>query len=185
MNSLSETPADIWHLATQVSRRSLLSGTAALVLSVALPSALWAQEAAPAKSPQFYAVSTAITAKPLLSGTTSDRIYEALLSDHPDLAEQVDALAVLAAAQPDANAFKQAAEQAGHGNLLLAILTAWYTGTVDTKKGPVVVAYKDALMYRPVEDGLTVPTYCNKGPMWWTGLPPEMTRMPINNPKVL
>jgi len=168
-----------------ISRRSLLSGTAALAVALSLPVDLSAQQPSPTKQPSFYSVSQAITGKRDLSITTSDRIFEALYEDHDNLPATVNALAEIAAAHPDAKAFRAAAELAAHGDILLTILTAWYTGTVDTKKGPVVVAYKDALMYRPVEDGLTVPTYCNKGPMWWTGLPPEITRIPVNNPKVL
>lgn len=168
-----------------LSRRSLLSGTVALAGLFALPVDLWAQQTSFSEQPAFYALSRAITEKDELSVTTADRIFAALRTDHEDLATTVDALAQLAKAQTDIKSFRDAATKAGHRDLFLAILTAWYTGTVDTKQGPVVVAYKDALMYRPVEDGLTVPTYCNKGPMWWTGLPPEVTRMPINNPKVL
>lgn len=168
-----------------MSRRNLLSGTAALAAALAFPIDLRAQQPSPPKQPMFYSVSQSITGKSDLSATTSDRIFEALLEDHGDLSATTRALAGIAETHPDAKSFRAVAEQEGHADILLAILTAWYTGTVDTMKGPVVVAYKDALMYRPVEDGLTVPTYCNKGPMWWTGLPPELTRMPTNNPKVL
>src|SRR5450830_1559149 len=38
----------------------------------------------------------------------------------------------------------------------------------------MMVAYAEALMYLPVADGLTVPTYCNYGPLWWTRAPPEI-----------
>jgi hypothetical protein len=169
-----------------VTRRTLLAGTAALLAAVAsTPEALAQTASAQASVAGFHEVSRAITGKADLSPTTSERIYRALAADHADLAENVNVLATLASANPTPSAFRDAAKQAGQGDLLLAILTAWYTGTVETKQGPVVVSYKEALMYRPVEDGLTVPTYCNKGPIWWTGLPPEVTRMPINNPKVL
>lgn len=81
---------------------------------------------------------------------------------------------------------KAAAAAAGQDKTLTAVISAWYTGTITTAKGPVVVAYKDALMYRSTEDGLVVPTYCNKGPMWWRDtLPPGVTRTPINSPEVL
>jgi hypothetical protein len=169
-----------------LTRRALLAGTAALLAAATgVPEAMAQGASAQASIAAFYDISRAITGKAELSPTTSERIYRALLSDHDDLPQQVGALAALVGNNLTPAAFRTAATQAGHGDLFLAVLTAWYTGTVDTKQGPVVVAYKDALMYRPVEDGLTVPTYCNKGPMWWTGLPPAISRMPINNPKVL
>ena len=62
--------------------------------------------------------------------------------------------------------------------LALAIVAAWYTGTVagnpanGTKS--IVVAYAEALMYRTVADGQVVPTYCNYGPLWWLKAPPPI-----------
>jgi fructose 5-dehydrogenase small subunit len=55
---------------------------------------------------------------------------------------------------------------------MLTLVAAWYTGTVGHGQQAEVVSYADALMYRPVSDGLPVPTYCLGGPLWWPGLPP-------------
>ena len=65
-----------------------------------------------------------------------------------------------------------AARQAGLQDLASDIVAAWYTGTVGRGPTAVVVAYEEALMYQPVRDALTVPTYCSYGPLWWTAAPP-------------
>lgn len=115
----------------------------------------------------------------------SDRIYDALESLDAKLPYTIMKLEEIALQQSDPETIKNAATAIQLDGLVTAIISAWYTGTVASSKGPVVVAYADALMYRPVADGLTVPTYCNKGPTWWMGLPPGITEMPQNNPKVL
>lgn len=46
----------------------------------------------------------------------------------------------------------------------------------------MLVAYEEALMYQPVRDALTVPTYCSYGPMWWTAAPPDAAAMPPEPP---
>lgn len=69
-------------------------------------------------------------------------------------------------------ALLNAAGAAGLRETLLAIVAAWYTGTVGHGTGAQLVAYKEALMYRPCADGLVVPTYCSDGPAWWTAPPP-------------
>lgn len=60
------------------------------------------------------------------------------------------------------------------------ILHAWYTGTVgpNDKDQVMVVAYKNALMYRPTADGLPMPTYCFQGELWFSELPPGITTQP-------
>jgi hypothetical protein len=54
---------------------------------------------------------------------------------------------------------------------MLTLVAAWYTGTVGYGAQAEMVSYVDALMYRPVSDGLRAPTYCD-GPIWWTEPPP-------------
>ncbi len=165
-------------------RRALLAGAAvSLATLYFLPPV---RAAAPsAGETDFFAVSCAVTDKTDLDPVTSRRILEALVKDDPAIADRITKLAAMAKDHADAKSLKEAAASAGLDADVMKIVTAWYTGTVVTKAGPVVVAYKDALMYRPVADGLTVPTYCSRGPMWWTGLPPEIARMPVNDPKVL
>ncbi|MES2533245.1 MAG: sugar dehydrogenase complex small subunit, partial [Pseudomonadota bacterium] len=88
-------------------------------------------------------------------------------------ADQVDALAGLVQPGMAPDALLAAASSAGLRGTALSVVAAWYTGTVVAGGKTAVVAYEQALMYRPVADGLTVPTYCNEGPLWWTAPPPE------------
>ncbi|OJY63788.1 MAG: hypothetical protein BGP09_00830 [Rhizobium sp. 60-20] len=167
-----------------VSRRTLLAGAALSLVSIhSLPA--YAAETPSAAEIGFFALSSVVTAKKDLDPVISRRIMEALVKDDPEMADRIAKLADLTKSHADATALKGAAAAIGLDGDVMKIVTAWYTGTIATKAGPVVVAYKDALMYRPVADGLTVPTYCNKGPIWWTALPPEISRIPVNNPKVL
>jgi hypothetical protein len=168
-----------------ITRRALLAGAAFSFAGFAWQPA-GAQSAAPTSGLSgFLDVSRAITGKSDLSPMTADRIYAALQADDAGFEGRLAQIVPLVGQTGSPDALKAAASAIGLGDTLTAIITAWYTGTVETGKGPVVVSYADALMYRPVADGLTVPTYCNKGPLWWTGLPPEITTMPNNYPKVL
>ncbi len=171
-----------------MTRRTLLAGAAFVLTGItSYDAGLAAQPSSAADGEQasFLALSHAVTGQRDLSPHTAGRIYEAFLGDDPTFSKTVQELGRLATQNPQPNMLKAAAAQQGLGDAVMAIVTAWYTGTVTTRNGPVVVAYHDALMYRPVADGLVVPTYCNKGPIWWTDLPPEISRMPVNVPKVL
>ena len=167
-----------------ITRRALLAGTA---LALGGYGELPAASAAPPPdgAARFLAVSRSVTGKSDLSPVTAQRIHDALVADDETTSARIERLAQIATARSDPQSLKAAAAAAGLDDVVMAITSAWYTGTVKTKTGPVTVAYRDALMYRPVADGLTVPTYCNRGPLWWTGLPPGATRMPVNDPEVL
>ncbi|WP_162703975.1 sugar dehydrogenase complex small subunit [Rhizobium sp. SYY.PMSO] len=171
----------------KTTRRQLLAGSTLLLADLAfhMPALAETAPAAIAADPAFLALSRKITGKDQLSPVTAERIHVALSADDPALSDKLGKLAGLSTSAASPAALKQAASAVGLDGLMMAIVSAWYTGTVDTKAGPVVVAYKDALMYQPVADGLTVPTYCSRGPLWWSDLPPQVTRVPQNNPKVL
>jgi len=158
-------------------RRSVLLGTAAAITSVnlfALPAQAPAVAAddAPLDDAGFLKLSQAITGHADLSAVTATRMFAAMRKADPNLAARMSALARLARADLDAQALLDAASAAGLRDTALAVVAAWYTGTVGKGANAVVVSYVDALMYRPASDGLTVPTYCSRGPLWWTAPPP-------------
>jgi hypothetical protein len=99
---------------------------------------------------------------------TASRIFAAMGRTHPDFSARAHQLAELAKNGVDPKALLSAATDAGLRETAMAIVSAWYTGTVGEGSDAVVVSYVDALMYRPVRDGMTVPTYCSNGPLWWT-----------------
>lgn len=123
---------------------------------------------------RFLAFSKAITGHDDIDPVTSARIREAMLQGDAAFAQQAASLAGLVQPGIAPDALLGAATSAGLREAALAVVTAWYTGTVVAGQKTTVVAYEHALMYRPVADALTVPTYCNEGPMWWTAAPPEV-----------
>ena len=173
-----------------ISRRHALIGLAALLaqagfwsnpLSAAMPAAASAPAAGPAPgSMLFYTLSQTITGHRDLSAGTAARIEQAMRTNVAGFAEHLPQLGALLVTGQQANTLLAAATAAGPGlrELALAIVAAWYTGTVagNAAQGTksVVVAYAEALMYRTVADGQVVPTYCNYGPLWWLKAPPAV-----------
>ena len=172
----------------RISRRHALMGLAALLaqagfwsnpLSAAMPSGAAAASPAPG-SMLFYTLSQAITGHQDLRAETAARIEQAMRSNVTGFAEHLPALgALVKTGQPAKDLLAAATDTApALRELALAIVAAWYTGTVagnpanGTKS--IVVAYAEALMYRTVADGQVVPTYCNYGPLWWLKAPPPI-----------
>lgn len=168
-----------------ITRRNLMmTGVASAIMLAAGSNLAWAQPRTPDSAlDPFLDLSRTVTGYTDLSLLTARRIHDALVADR---AAELDKLLSLAKGKSDAKVIQSLAREASLGDMLIAVISAWYTGTVTGKTQTTVVAYREALMYRPVDDGLIVPTYCNKGPMWWRDiLPPGVTRMPVNDPKVL
>lgn len=122
----------------------------------------------------FLDLSHALTGKTDLDPATADRIEKAFVTLEPDLHAQFPALATLAGQAGGPAALLAAAGPARPA--ALAIITAWYTGTVGKGPRAVTVAYRDALMQRTVDDGLYPATYAQGGPAWWTAEPPAPMR---------
>lgn len=180
-----KTPASSFKLTGGISRRHLLIGLAALVAEAGFwsnPLFSNAQTAPapstpPPLSPQalaFLDFSKRITGHADLKPDTAARIEAAMRKTYPDFAAQSPRLNTLLQDQQEPKALLAAASEAGLRELTLAIVAAWYTGTIGKGKQAVVVSYAEALMYQPVADGQTVPTYCNYGPLWWTKAPPAI-----------
>ena len=124
--------------------------------------------------PAFLDLSRALTGKNDLDPATADWIEKAFATLQPDLHAQFPALVTLAGQVSGAQALVDAAGDAKPA--ALAIITAWYTGTVGKGVHAVTVSYRDALMQRCVDDGLSPPTYVQGGPAWWTAAPPAPIR---------
>jgi len=164
---------------TGFSRRGLIKGlTSAMVATTLLgfPFLTQAEKATAEASPvifgQFYLVSQAVTEHKNLSEGASAQIFNALLRGQSDFPLQVSRLHALVNSNQTAKQLQALAKQQGLGDLVTNIVTAWYTGSVGHGTDSILISYKDALMYRPVSDGLIVPTYCGNGPLWFTAAPP-------------
>jgi len=126
----------------------------------------------------FLAFSRAITGHAELNATTARRIYDAMRKASGDFTAQAARLGELAKDAATPQALLADASTAGLRETALAVVAAWYTGSVGSDSNATVVAYREALMYRTVEDGQTVPTYCNYGPAWWVADPPPVRVSP-------
>jgi hypothetical protein len=127
---------------------------------------------APLADPGFLRLSTAVTGYDNLDTTTASRLLTALHRADPAFSDRASALAQLVRVGQKPEALLSAAEAVGLGDTMLALVAAWYTGTVGHGQQAEMVSYVEALMYRPVSDGLPAPTYCLNGPLWWTEPPP-------------
>ncbi len=132
--------------------------------------------------PGFYALCQHLTGHLDLNPETAARMHAALPMAQVPNAQRLGELVAVKSASTDPESVLEAANAAGLKDLALAIVEAWYTGTVGHGPHAILLAYQEALMYRPVRDGLTVPTYCNFGPLWWTGHPPDVAQLPADGP---
>jgi hypothetical protein len=137
-----------------------------------------AASAAPFDAEGFLALSRSVTGYQDLPVTTASRLFVAMQRADRDFAAKAGALAALVQGQPTPAALLEAAKAAGQQATMLAIVAAWYTGTAGSGENAEMVSYADALMFRPVADGITIATYCSNGPAWWTAAPPPVRVSP-------
>jgi fructose 5-dehydrogenase small subunit len=101
------------------------------------------------------------------------RLQAAFAHLSPAAAQAFARLMPIALQARDDVALMAAARNAGLGDTALALVAAWYTGTVGSGVHAQPVSYAEALMYRTVSDGLAPPTYAFGGPAWWAAPPPD------------
>jgi hypothetical protein len=126
----------------------------------------------------FFRVSQILTGYTELDPHTSVRIAKALIDQQPAMSASLLILSDLVkdpGNTSSAQLFLSAAERVNQKEAALAVVAAWFKGTVGHGQEAVLVSYQQALMYRPVSDGLIVPTYCGNGPLWWTAPIPDAT----------
>lgn len=134
--------------------------------------------------PAFLALSQALTGYSDLSPVTAARISDGFGRLYPSFKARFPTLTNLARDHGQPADLLAAAKQAGIEEPALAIVTAWYKGTVGQGVDAISVAYADALMNRPVADALYPPTYQMGGPGWWAAAPPPVGIAPPVEPPV-
>jgi fructose 5-dehydrogenase small subunit len=120
----------------------------------------------------FDALSLKLTGRTRLDPALGKRIYDALAQSDSAFAQNVAALntwlkahggvpsdTVTAALQAEDPRLAKAAGQ---------VMRAWYLGLVGDVPTVKVVAFERALMFEPVKDVLTIPSYCRDVPFYWT-----------------
>ena len=158
-------------------RRSLLGASAVAFLLRATRRAS-AAAAVPNAGTAFMGLSRLLTGRTDLDPRTADRLQAALAAAHRDFSAQVTACMAfaraqgLAAAEPLAAALL--AQQPSLAPVPHIVVAAWYTGVAGDGPLAVAIAYRDALMFDPVRDVLTAPSYCRAAPGYWTTRPPAV-----------
>lgn len=160
-------------------QRRRLIGVGGLLLSAALfpPMGRFAFAAVKPTESQltsFISLSEQLTGYGNLNPILAERYLTAMLNLYPDFATHLSALG------DGETVMSRIAHNKSNTEWAMRITHAWYTGTVGPNQDDAVevIAYKDALMYRPTADGLPVPTYCFRGELWFSALPPGITREP-------
>jgi len=159
-------------------RREFLLAALAAAFAAAAPRGALAAETAglTAALEQFIHISQTITESDDLDPQLAGRFFVAFAQGDAQFAPRLAQLVPLATPGLSAQDFMAKAESAGLRDFLYQIITSWYTGTIGGDYRGILVAYQQALMYRTVRDGLTVPTYCGNGPIWWTAPVPDESR---------
>jgi hypothetical protein len=123
----------------------------------------------------FITLSQHLTGRASFDNTLGQRVYATLAKSNSEFAQHVAALntwlqnhgGVPSDTVTDALKREQPELAATVGN----VMRAWYLGLVGELPHVQVVAYEKALMFDPVNDVLTIPSYCRDVPFYWTRKP--------------
>ncbi|MGF6773848.1 hypothetical protein P3T18_006362 [Paraburkholderia sp. GAS199] len=123
----------------------------------------------------FLALSQRLTGRTGFDTVLGKRAYEALNRSDSQFAQNVAALNTWLQSHGGvpSDAVTQAlqADQPPLAKTTGAIMRAWYLGLVGEVPHVEVIAYEKALMFEPVKDVLTIPSYCRDVPFYWTQKP--------------
>ena len=123
----------------------------------------------------FMALSGKLTGHASFDPVLGKRAYDALSKADSQFAQNVAALNTWlqthGGVPSDTVTQALQAEQPGLAKTVSAITRAWYLGLVGDSPNVQVIAYERALMFEPVKDILTIPSYCRDVPFYWTQKP--------------
>ncbi|MFM0076799.1 sugar dehydrogenase complex small subunit [Paraburkholderia sediminicola] len=173
------------HASFSASRRAWVLGacatTAALAFAGAGRSLSWVApafaDAAPAGGglDAFLALSQRLTGRTGFDAVLGKRVYDALAKSDSQFSQNVAALNTWlqghGGVPSDTVTQALQADQPALAKSVSAIMRAWYLGLVGDMPHVDVVAYEKALMFEPVKDVLTIPSYCRDVPFYWTQKP--------------
>ncbi|WP_233837577.1 sorbitol dehydrogenase family protein [Paraburkholderia sp. ZP32-5] len=123
----------------------------------------------------FLALSQRLTGRSGFDAVLGQRVYDALSRSDNQFKQNVAALNTWLQAHGGvpSDTVTQALqdEQPALAKAVGAIMRAWYLGLVGDAPHVEVIAYEKALMFDPVKDVLTIPSYCRDVPFYWTKKP--------------
>ena len=129
----------------------------------------------------FMALSLFATGRSKLDPEIGTKLFAALVESDASFADAANSLAADAASQKyaDVESLETAIRGTPKHATLLALIAAWYTGTVSVKGEPRMITLDDALMYQPIADGSHIPGRCAGATNSWAQLPyPALADMP-------
>jgi fructose 5-dehydrogenase small subunit len=180
-----------WHIheaLAQIRRRRLL---VLLLASPVLPVS-WrgsmAQGAtgegtAAAVGEKFMTLSIFATGRSKLDPEIGAALLAALRESDATFAAAVDDLAADAASgkYSDVEGLEAAVRGTPKHAALLALVSAWYTGSVSSNGKERFITLQEALLYQPIADGSHIPGNCAGAPNSWADLPaPAVAAMPTD-----
>lgn len=176
-----------------LTRRQLLAGAGAgLVLSALGMPSVWAQDEDTASAEIFMALSHHLTGRKQLNPILGQRLLQALQQNYENFEPAMLAVAEFVQRQPQLSVAElPAALQEQQPELAAVpqqIISAWYLGQIGqlspesserrgqaskepTPSDVAVLSYEHALMFDPVRDVLTIPSYCRDLPGYWAHQP--------------
>ncbi|MEQ5844003.1 sorbitol dehydrogenase family protein [Paraburkholderia acidicola] len=123
----------------------------------------------------FVALSQRLTGHTTFDPILSKRIYDALAKSDSQFTQNVASLNTWlqghGGVPSDTVTQALQTDQPALAKTIGAIMRAWYLGLVGEMPHVQVVAYERALMFEPVKDVLTIPSYCRDVPFYWTQKP--------------
>ena len=121
---------------------------------------------------KFMALSLFATGRSKLDAEIGTKLLAALRDSDASFAGASDSLAADAASgkYPDVESLESAIRGTPRHAALLALVSAWYTGTVSVKGKPRVITLGGALMYQPIADGSHIPGNCEGATNSWAQL---------------
>jgi hypothetical protein len=150
------------HAEPDPDRREVLIGLTATYLFSYVPAAM-AQPADVGARDAFMAVSRILTGRPSLDADQAARLYEALVTDTPSFAADVQALrSFIEERRIDPVQLQSTldAEQSPLTAVPRSIVKAWYTGIVGEAERARCITFETSLMHVAVADRLNPPSYC-------------------------
>ena len=170
----------------QIRRRQLL---ALLIAAPWIPAfAQTAGSAASAAGDKFMTLSKFATGRSKLDPDVAAQLLAALRESEDTFAVAVDQLAADASSgkYPDIERMEAAVRSTPNHAALLALLSAWYTGTVSVKGKPRFITLTGALLYEPIADGSHIPGQCAGATDSWANQPaPALAAMPSSESPTL
>ncbi|HDR9868563.1 TPA: sugar dehydrogenase complex small subunit [Burkholderia cenocepacia] len=164
--------------APDVQRRRLVKLSAGAALAAALPAGMLIARAATAPQAvplrDFAGVAAYLTRRSALPSRYVQSVYDGLVEQDREFPARLRALAVAigTGTQPvDRFVRKLGVAAPELRATALAIIEAFYTGSVGHGGQARMVGYETALMFEPTSDVTVIPTYIRARPEYWTARP--------------